>query len=107
MLGDLVATMDRSSIGGYHARIFDLCLQALDLRRQRLTSIKSIDLVEKNVINTMVVLTMKLTETMFRPLFIKSIEWSGSNVDDKEIRRSNDRTIAFYGLVNMLAESHR
>lgn len=107
MLGDLVTTMDRPSIGENHAKIFDKCLQALDLRRQRKTSVKNIELVEKNVINTMVVLTMKLTETMFRPLFMKSIEWSGSNVDDNEIRRPNDRTISFYGLVNMLAESHR
>ncbi|CAH9069155.1 unnamed protein product [Cuscuta epithymum] len=107
MLGGLVATMDKSTIGAYHAKIFDLCLQALDLRRLRLESVKNIDLVEKNVINAMVGLSMKLTEKMFRPLFIKSVEWSDSNVEDNEIRKSYDRTIAFYGLVNMFAENHR
>ncbi|KAM7494654.1 hypothetical protein LguiB_029263 [Lonicera macranthoides] len=109
MLGNLVGTMDRSSVVAYHANIFDLCLQALDLRRQHFATIKNIDVVEKHVINAMIVLTMKLTESMFKPLFIRSIEWSESNIEESQsIGSTNiDRAISFYGLVNKLAESHR
>ncbi|RAL52010.1 hypothetical protein DM860_016508 [Cuscuta australis] len=107
MLGDVVATMDRSTIGAYHVKIFDMCLQALDLRRQHLASVKNVELVEKSVINTMVGLSMKLTESMFRPLFIKSIEWSNSNAEENETKNPNDRIISFYGLVNMFTENHR
>ncbi|KAF5959772.1 hypothetical protein HYC85_000981 [Camellia sinensis] len=109
MLGNLVQTIDRSSIAAYHAKIFDLCLLALDLRRQHPVSIRSIDIVEKSVINTMIFLTMKLTETMFKPLFIRCIEWAESNVDESESVGSTsvDRAITFYGLVNKLTESHR
>lgn len=109
MLGNLVGTMDRTSVGAYHAKIFDLCLVALDLRRQKPLSVRNIDDVEKNVINAMIVLTMKLTETMFKPLFIRSIEWSESNVEESESAGSTniDRSLSFYGLVNKLAESHR
>ncbi|KAJ8537126.1 hypothetical protein K7X08_035527 [Anisodus acutangulus] len=109
MIQNLVAAMDRSSIGAYHVRIFDVCLQALDLRRQHPTAVKNVDAVEKNVINTVVALTMKLTEKMFKPLFMRSIEWSESIVEENENAgtKSIDRSIAFYGLVNSLAESHR
>ncbi|CAL5366770.1 unnamed protein product [Camellia sinensis] len=109
MLGNLVQTIDRSSIAAYHAKIFDLCLLALDLRRQHPVSIRSIDIVEKSVINTMIFLTMKLTETMFKPLFIRCIEWAESNVDESESVGSTsvDRAITFYALVNKLTESHR
>ncbi|KAK4480629.1 hypothetical protein RD792_013707 [Penstemon davidsonii] len=109
MLGNLVSSMDRSSIGAYHAKVFDLCLLALDLRCQNPTSIKNIDVVEQNVIDAVVTLTMKLTETMFRPLFIKTVEWSGLNVEDDENsqRKVNGRAISFYSLVNKFAESHR
>ncbi|CAK9135116.1 unnamed protein product [Ilex paraguariensis] len=109
MLGNLVVTMDKSSIGAYHANIFELCLLALDLRRQHSVLIKTIDDVEKNVVNAIVNLTMKLTETMFKPLFIRSVEWSESNVEESEGAGSSniDRAISFYGLVNKLAESHR
>ncbi|XP_060203327.1 uncharacterized protein At3g06530 isoform X2 [Lycium barbarum] len=109
MIQNLVAAMDRSSVGAYHVRIFDLCLQALDLRRQHPAAVRNIDAGEKNVINTVVALTMKLTEKMFKPLFTRSIEWSESIVEENENAgtKSIDRSIAFYGLVNGLAESHR
>ncbi|GFY84406.1 ARM repeat superfamily protein [Actinidia rufa] len=109
LLGNLVRTMDRPSVASHHAKIFDLCLVALDLRRQRAFSIRSIDVVEKKIINTMIFLTMKLTETMFKPLFIRCIEWAESNVDESENGGSTsiDRAVSFYGLVNKLAESHR
>ncbi|KAK4436389.1 hypothetical protein Salat_0802600 [Sesamum alatum] len=109
ILGNLVGSMDRSSTGVYHAKVFDLCLLALDLRHQNPDSIQNIDAVEQNVINAVVTLTMKLTETMFRPLFIKTIEWSGLNVEgDENIpAKANSRAISFYSLVNKLAESHR
>ncbi|KAF7836313.1 uncharacterized protein G2W53_011172 [Senna tora] len=107
MLATLVGTMDRSSVVAFHGKIFDLCLLALDLRRQSPTSIQNIDLVEKGVINAMVALTKKLTESMFKPLFIKSIEWAESDVDETASVGSTDRAISFYGMVNKLAESHR
>ena len=109
MLANLLGTMDRQSIGGYHAKIFDLCLLALDLRRQRPVSIQYIDFVEKSVINTVIALTMKLTETMFKPLFVRSIEWAESDVEDGVSAGSTsvDRAISFYGMVNKLAENHR
>lgn len=109
MLGNLVGSMDRSSIGVYHAKVFDLCLLALDMRHQNPASVKNINIVEQNVITAVVTLTMKLTETMFRPLFIRTIEWSGINLegDESTSGKSDGRSISFYSLVNRLAESHR
>ncbi|KAK3217661.1 hypothetical protein Dsin_011631 [Dipteronia sinensis] len=109
MLGNIVGRMDRSSVGGFHGKIFDHCLLALDVRRQHCVSVQNIDIVEKSVIGTMIALTMKLTETMFRPLFVRSIEWAESDVEDTVSMgsKSLNRAITFYGLVNKLAESHR
>lgn len=110
MLGNSVRIMDKPSITAYHTKIFDLCLLALDVRRQHPVSIKDIDAVEKNVTSTMIVLTMKLTETMFKPLFIRCIEWAesivGGEIEGVE-STSTERAISFFGLVNKLAESHR
>lgn len=109
MLGNLVGSMDRSSVGAYHAKVFDLCLLALDIRHQNPASVHNISSVEQYVLNAIVTLTMKLTETMFRPLFVKTIEWSGINLEDDEEHpeSANGRAISFYSLVNKLAESHR
>ncbi|KAL7108551.1 hypothetical protein ACP275_06G119100 [Erythranthe tilingii] len=107
MLGNLVSSMDRASISIYHAKVFGLCLEALDLRHQNLDSIQNIDVVEQNVINVVVTLTMKLTGSTFRLLLIKTIEWSDSNVEGDESApgKSDSRAISFYSLVNKLAES--
>lgn len=105
MLTTFIGTMDRSSIVAFHGKIFDFCLVALDLRRR--SSVQNIDLVEKGVMNAMLALTLKLTESMFKPLFIKSIEWVESVVDETISAGSMDRAISFYGMVNKLAENHR
>lgn len=107
MLATLVGTMDRSSIIAFHRKIFDFCLLALDLRHQNHVSVHNIDAVEKSVIHAMVALTLKVSESMFRFLFIKSIEWAESVVGETASVCSTDRAISFYGMVNELAGSHR
>ncbi|KAK1262699.1 hypothetical protein QJS04_geneDACA018413 [Acorus gramineus] len=105
----MINAMDRSSVVSYHEKIHQQCLLALDLRRQLPPSVKTIDRAEERIIDTVVLLTMKLTETMFRPLFIRSLEWAECELGESETirKRSIDRTISFYKLVNKLAEQHR
>lgn len=109
LLKNFVGRMDRASVSGYHANVFDLCMLALDLRSQHLASIKNVNIVEKHVIDAMITLTMKMTETMFKPLFIRSIEWAESNSgeDDHSGGRNIGRAVSFYVLVSSLAENHR
>ncbi|XP_020886771.1 uncharacterized protein At3g06530 isoform X1 [Arabidopsis lyrata subsp. lyrata] len=109
MLENLVVKMDRSSIVSNHGKIFDQCLVALDIRRQNPAAIQNIDEAERSVTNAMVALTKKLTESEFRPLFIRSIDWAESDIVDGSgsENKNIDRAISFYGLVNRLCESHR
>uniref|UniRef100_A0A0D9W7V0 BP28 C-terminal domain-containing protein n=1 Tax=Leersia perrieri TaxID=77586 RepID=A0A0D9W7V0_9ORYZ len=107
MLSTLIGTMDRQAIGTYHAKVYDHCLVALDLRRQHLDSLKDIATVEQSIIHAIITLTMKLTEATFRPLFLRTLEWAESDVDQSTSKRSMDRGIVFYKLVNSLADKHR
>lgn len=106
MLASILSIMDRPSIGTYHVKIFEQCLLALDIRCHCPESVKNVSMVEQSVISAMILLTMKLTETMFRPLFIRTIEWLDSKLEGSE-SVSLDRTITFYKLVNSLVEKHR
>ncbi|KAH9622396.1 hypothetical protein KSS87_007579 [Heliosperma pusillum] len=105
LLKNFVSNMDKSSVSGYHTNIFDFCMLALDLRSQHLASLENINDVENYVINAMISLSMKMTESMFKPLFIRSIEWVESKMGEDD--RSISRAVSFYGLVNKLAENHR
>ncbi|KAK9018474.1 hypothetical protein V6N11_001448 [Hibiscus sabdariffa] len=109
MLADLVSKMDRTSISGSYAKIFDQCMVGLDLRRQHPVTVQTINVVEKSVIDAIVSLTMKFTENMFKPLFAKSIEWAETQFQDVAGSGTSniDRAIQFYNLVNKLVENHR
>ncbi|PIA50335.1 hypothetical protein AQUCO_01300820v1 [Aquilegia coerulea] len=109
MLASLINTMDRSSISSNRGEIFEHCLTSLDLRRAHPESIKNVHVVEQSILHAMIVLTMKLTETMFKPLFIRSLEWAESEVEEKGSMESRnlDRLISFYSLVNELAAQQR
>ncbi|CAN6240377.1 unnamed protein product [Urochloa humidicola] len=107
MLASLVSTMDRPAVGTYHAKIYEHCLAALDIRRQHSDSLKNINMVEQSIIHAIITLTMKLTEGTFRPLFLRTLEWAESEVDGSSSKKSLDRAIVFYKLINKLAEQHR
>ncbi|KAL4574909.1 hypothetical protein LXL04_021749 [Taraxacum kok-saghyz] len=110
MLSNFITTMDRSSISAYYPNIFDTCLLALDTRRQQPSSIKNVTAVENEVVNAMVALTMKLTENMFKPLFIRCVEWCESVEENDGFALgggSIDRAISFFGLIQKLVDSHR
>ncbi|KAK9142873.1 hypothetical protein Syun_012273 [Stephania yunnanensis] len=108
MLASTVGIMDKSSIGSYHEKIFEQCLLALDLRREHTAAVKNIDIVENAVIRTIVVLTMKLTETMFKPLFVRCLEWAESEsafVLFVSFHFKDAKTV-FRGSVDKVVESH-
>ncbi|XP_076957841.1 uncharacterized protein At3g06530-like [Bidens hawaiensis] len=108
MLGDFITKMDRSSVSANYKNIFNTCLLALDIRRKHPASVKCITAVETDVINAMVALTAKLTENMFKPLFIQCVEWSEYVDQNDDSGLANiDRAISFFGLVQKLISSHR
>ncbi|KAL9235552.1 hypothetical protein vseg_010302 [Gypsophila vaccaria] len=107
LLKNFVTNMDKSSVSGYHRNIFDFCMLALDLRSQHVASLENVNAVEKYVIDAMISLSMKMTESMFKPLFIGCIEWVESKMEEDAAARNISRAVSFYGLVNKLSENHR
>ncbi|CAM8986180.1 unnamed protein product [Rhodiola kirilowii] len=106
MLTSLICIADRTSISAQHVKVFDICLLGLDLRRQHPVSIRNVSDVEPVVIDTLVSLTKKLTETMFKPLFFRSIEWAQLDVGQSATSESdnNERAISFFALVSRLSK---
>lgn len=105
MLAAITAKADRPSVASYHARIFEFCLIAFDLRGRALSTLPSVSKVETAVVNAVVSLVMKLSETTFKPLFVRILEWAESETETKDgsfVSQSVDRNIVFYKLVNQL-----
>lgn len=104
MLAVVASKMDRPSVVTYHAKIFESCLIALDLRRQHPESIKNMGKVEASVINALVALIMKLSEATFKPLFVRSLDWAESEVESygTSSSRNIQRNISFYNFIDSL-----
>eukprot|EP01018_Ginkgo_biloba_P013781 Gb_31975 [translate_table: standard] len=104
MIAVVATKLDRPSVVAYHAKIYDYCMVALDLRRQHPKSIKKVEEVERTVINALVALIMKLSEVTFKPLFVRTLEWAESEVEDDGSAAGHNiqRSISFYSLIDNL-----
>ncbi|KAL2649237.1 hypothetical protein R1flu_017365 [Riccia fluitans] len=108
MLGAMNSKLERPAVAAYHAKIFDFCLAAFDLWRKSST-LKNISRVESSVVSAIVSLVMKLSETSFKPLFVKVLEWAESeeSAGTCVAGKSVDRNIVFYKFVNQLSDKLR
>ncbi|GJN26820.1 hypothetical protein PR202_gb14780 [Eleusine coracana subsp. coracana] len=61
----------------------------------------------RNLLTEKVPVRLILPPLLNMPLFLRSLEWAESEIDESSSRRSLDRAIVFYKLVNKLAEQHR
>ncbi|KAL4423978.1 hypothetical protein ABPG75_001279 [Micractinium tetrahymenae] len=115
MLQSAVDAMDTAALASHHEAVFGALLRALDLRRRRppalLASSDGLDRVEAAAVACFVGLTMRLTETRFRPLFLRLLEWSHAvPAGDSELPSGTGqllRGVALFSLVNALAEALR
>ncbi|KAL3702523.1 hypothetical protein R1sor_020545 [Riccia sorocarpa] len=107
MLGAMTSKLDRPAVAAYHVKIFDFCLAAFDLRRKSL--LPNVSRVESSVVSAIVSLVMKLSETSFKPLFVKVLEWAESEepTEERVAGKSVDRNIIFYKFVNQLSDKLR
>lgn len=155
MLRSAVSTMDGTAVATYHEAVFALLLRALDVRRKRILKwssilsqhpspskdresdsdmnaifIKETQQIEDAAISVFVELTLKLSESRFKPLFFRFLEWATSIpaataavslLDDQEVEESHDideaiatlskstlpRLVTFFSTVNVLTEQLR
>ncbi|GJP59186.1 hypothetical protein CLOP_g9423 [Closterium sp. NIES-67] len=128
MLARAASHMDRAAASTFHARIFDfLLLRTFDVRRappfpastnsssnQRLpggTHLVTAPDVEGAAVGAMVGVVMKTSESVFKPMFVRVLEWAASEyaADGDPISPAGrvERHLTLFGLVNVLSDKLR
>eukprot|EP00475_Leptophrys_vorax_P019685 TRINITY_DN26993_c0_g1_i1.p1 TRINITY_DN26993_c0_g1~~TRINITY_DN26993_c0_g1_i1.p1 ORF type:complete len:520 (+),score=54.57 TRINITY_DN26993_c0_g1_i1:3-1562(+) len=131
LLSRAAAQMDRPTTNTYHGRIFDfLLLQTFDVRRappfplallnasvtnQTLPghSVQAVSVadVEGAAVGAMVAVVLKSSESTFKPMFVRVLEWAASEyaTDGDVITAAGriDRHVALFGLINELCDRLR
>ncbi|KAF8975950.1 HEAT repeat-containing protein 1 [Entomortierella lignicola] len=113
LVSQTINAMPRDVIAVHYKQIFKFFLGAFDYRRsshdQKASKeqIASITAVEDAVIEAFMKLVMKLNETLFKPLFLKTLDWATTElqVAKASFKDMQYRLIFFYKLLNSLLEN--
>ncbi|GAB4814939.1 hypothetical protein N2152v2_001985 [Parachlorella kessleri] len=114
MLSTTIGAMDAAATAAHHEVVFGALLRALDLRRRRPASLAppaqlsaALDEVEGASVAAFVALTLKLSESQFKPLFLRLLDWAGSAPAPQGAGGHAARGVALAAVVNALAERLR
>lgn len=110
LVDNTIKSMSRDDITANYKQIFKFFLSVFDFRRlhQSEFSGESVSEVEERSIQAFINLVMKLNETLFKPVFLKTLDWAtielaeeGSDVLDAD---QECRALFFYKLLDGLLE---
>ncbi|KAF9401164.1 HEAT repeat-containing protein 1 [Mortierella sp. AD011] len=112
LVSQTIQAMPRDVIALHYKQIFKFFLGAFDYRRashERADKERAatVAVVEDAVIEAFMRLVMKLNETLFKPLFLKTLDWATTElqVAKASFNDMQDRLIFFYKLLNSLLEN--
>ncbi|KAF9915291.1 HEAT repeat-containing protein 1 [Lobosporangium transversale] len=116
LVGLTIQAMPRDVIAVHYKQIFKFFLGAFDFRRSTIstkektandtTTNRTITVVEDAVLEAFMKLVMKLNETLFKPLFLKTLDWATTELQiaKASFQDVQARQILFYKLLNALLE---
>ncbi|KAI1320098.1 HEAT repeat-containing protein 1 [Mortierella claussenii] len=108
LVSQTIQAMPRDVIAVHYKQIFKFFLSAFDYRRSRSSKENDgVAVVEDAVIEAFMKLVMKLNETLFKPLFLKTLDWATTElqVAKASFKEMQDRLVFFYKLLNALLEN--
>ncbi|RCI07051.1 HEAT repeat-containing protein 1 [Rhizopus stolonifer] len=108
MVSQAIRTMSRDVMTSHYKQLFKFFLLAFDIRRTTVAfSSSQVDEVESSVISAFLDLVMKLNETLFKPLYLKIVDWATNELAADEAAESDDqhkRVVFFYKLTDALLD---
>ncbi|KAI7857260.1 hypothetical protein BDC45DRAFT_603350 [Circinella umbellata] len=111
MISDTVQTMNNDVMVSHYKQIFKFFLLAFDIRRTYSDKFDNleIDELESAMINVFLDLVMKLNETLFKPLYLKIVDWAtvelaveGNKEEEGQNEDLEKRVLFFYKLLDSL-----
>ncbi|KAG0240188.1 HEAT repeat-containing protein 1 [Actinomortierella wolfii] len=117
LVSETIVVMPRDVVAVHYKQVFKFFLGAFDYRRvhgdknttdaeDSVAAARRVAAVEEAVIQAFMQLVMKLNETLFKPLFLKTLDWAMTELQVAKASDSDktDRLVFFYKLLNSLLE---
>ena len=104
MLQWTVRHMDKAAVTAHYKTVFRFVLQAMDLQRKASAPSRGVLPAVERAVHVFVTLSLKLSETQFRPLFLRTYDWAVVDLLEEDAQGMEARSLALYTLVQMLFE---
>ena len=104
MLQWTVRHMDKAAVAAHYKTVFRFVLQAMDLQRKASAPSRGVLPAVERAVHVFVALSLKLSETQFRPLFLRTYDWAVVDLLEEDAQGMEARSLALYTLVQMLFE---
>ena len=100
VLDRCITHMTKDDVKNFHSELLSLFMSALDYRSQHVQDISQESLLrtEEAVIGAFISLIMRLSESLFRPMFLKLVDWATRSSAPKP------RQLIFYHMADRMAE---
>ncbi|CDS10813.1 hypothetical protein LRAMOSA11299 [Lichtheimia ramosa] len=103
LIADIIRNTTREVMTSHYKQLFKFFLLAFDIRRQNHFDDSVTDELEDSTISVFLDLVMKLNETLFKPLFLKVVDWALMELAEAKAEEGYEkRVIFFYKLVDSL-----
>ncbi|KAJ3017747.1 HEAT repeat-containing protein 1 [Thoreauomyces humboldtii] len=107
LVGKAISHMSRNDLAQFRTELFRFFLVSFDYRRSYAGKVADtdIEIIENSIISAFLQLVMKLNETLFKPLFLKMVDWATSELLIKHGLTEEDvnaRQLFFYRLVDSM-----
>jgi hypothetical protein len=109
VVSQAIRTMSRDTMTSHYKQLFKFFLLSFDVRRAQSAVFSESDIneIEDTIISAFLDLVMKLNETLFKPLFLKVVDWATVELAEDGICVSEDglkRVLFFYKFTDALLE---
>jgi U3 small nucleolar RNA-associated protein 10 len=112
MLRIMIQRSSRSEVVRDSTNYFDVFFQLFDLRRtnevEGLTCVYEttvLETLEDTVRSTAIEMTMKLNDRVFRPFFVRLVDWAAKSSSESEPKSRELRCITFFSFFEKLSHS--
>lgn len=95
----------KSTVQKMHSSLLQFLLLAFDIRRTSNFGDEDIEHLEERTLKVALQMVYKLNDTIFKPMFLRILEWAAEDLRESDPEGRNKRLTVFWDLLTMLCDN--
>lgn len=95
----------KSTVQKMHSSLLNLILMAFDIRRSTTFDAEDVEDLEEQTLKVALQMVYKLNDSIFKPMFLRMLEWAADDLKDSDPEGRSKRLTAFWQFLTILGEN--